>query len=191
MLLTTGYFWVPGTYGVDLIGKAAVVRPISWLAGDLGYAMHLRPALSSLAGCPGTSEEIEFITGPDAARDPVPETPAFADVQALFAAKCGGGCHLSTDADGGCRASAVTGLSLCPADAWDNLVAARSRQTDRLLLVEPGDSARSYLLRKLLPATADGGRLPGVYGMRDPPGAPLSEPELRLIAAWIDGGAPR
>jgi len=57
--------------------------------------------------------------------------------------------------------------------------------------VEPGDSARSYLLRKLLPATPEGGRLPGVAGHRDPPGEPLSEPELRLIAAWIDGGAKR
>ena len=56
---------------------------------------------------------------------------------------------------------------------------------------QPGDSARSYLLRKLLPATTDSGRIPGVYGQREPPGAPLPEDQLRLIAAWIDGGAPR
>jgi hypothetical protein len=57
--------------------------------------------------------------------------------------------------------------------------------------VEAGDSARSYLLRKLLPADAAGGRLPGVAGQREPPGEPLSEDQLRLIAAWIDGGALR
>ena len=189
VLLTTGFFWVPGTYGVDLIGKAAVVRPISWLSADLGYSLHLRPALASLAGCPGTSEEIEFITGTGPANEPAPQIPPFAQVQEIFAAKCAGGCHLT--ADRGCVAAAAAGLSLCAPEAWASLVSAPSRQTDRLPLVEPGDSARSYLLRKLLPATPEGGRLPGVVGHRDPPGEPLSEPELRLIAAWIDGGAKR
>src|SRR5262245_30459354 len=56
LLLTTGFYWVPGTYGVDLIGKAAVLRPLRGLVPDLGYGLHLRPALGSLAGCPGTSE---------------------------------------------------------------------------------------------------------------------------------------
>jgi len=191
MLLTTGYFWVPGSYGVDLIGKAAVVRPISWLSPDLGYSLHLRPALSSLAGCSGTSEEIEFITGNGPAGDPPPEPPPFADVQAIFEARCANGCHLAEDGSGGCVDAPAGDLSLCAADSWASLVPAKSHQTDALLLVQPGDSARSYLLRKLLPATADGGRLPGVAGHRDPPGDPLSEPQLRLIAAWIDAGARR
>ena len=190
LLLTTGYFWVPGTYGVDLIGKAAVVRPISWLSPDLGYGLHLRPALSSLAGCPGTSEEIEFITGYGPASEPVPAPTPFAEVQAIFEARCAGGCHLAEDGGGGCADDPAGDLSLCAADSWNSLVQAKSHQTDALLLVQPGDSARSYLLRKLLP-TADGGRLPGVAGHRDPPGDPLSEPQLRLIAAWIDAGARR
>ena len=188
LLLTTGFFWVPGTYGVDLVGKAAVVRPISWLAPDLGYALHLRPALSSLAGCPGTSEEIEFITGNFATQEQPPAPPPFADVQEIFDTRCASGCHQGES--GGCLAPAVADLSLCAAQSWDSLVQAPSRQTQQLLLVEPGDSARSYLLRKLL-STADGGRLPGVFGHRDPPGDPLSEPQLRLIAAWIDAGARR
>jgi hypothetical protein len=189
LLLTTGFFWVPGTYGVDLIGKAAVMKPISWLSPDLGYALHLRPALRSLAGCPGTSEEIEFITGIGPAGEPAPVTPTLAEVQEIFDAKCAGGCHLNADGNGGCVSPPAANLSLCANDTWESLVLGPSSQTERLLLVEPGDSARSYLLRKLLPATADGGRLPGVVGHRDPPGEPLSEPELRLIAAWIDGGA--
>src|SRR5436190_5010027 len=49
LLLTTGYFWVPGTYGVDLIGKAAVMKPIRDMSGGLGYSLHVRPALGSLA----------------------------------------------------------------------------------------------------------------------------------------------
>jgi hypothetical protein len=191
ILLTVGFFWVPGTYGVDLIGKAAVVRPIRALSPDLGYSLHLRPALASLSGCPGPTEEIEFLTGAGPAGDPPPETPPFADVQAIFDLKCGTGCHLDTGAPGGCVAQPAAGLSLCAGDAWAALVGVPSRQTDKLQLVQAGDSARSYLLRKLLPATTDSGRLPGVYGQREPPGAPLPEDQLRLIAAWIDGGAPR
>ena len=57
--------------------------------------------------------------------------------------------------------------------------------------MEPGDSARSYLLRKLLPAAPAGGPISGVYGQREPPGDPLPEDQLRLIADWIDGGALR
>ena len=89
-----------------------------------------------------------------------------------------GGCHLDDDdgADGGCAGAApAAGLSLCAAEAWAALVDVPSRQTDALRLVEPGDSARSYLLRKLLPATADGGPIAGVVGQREPPGAPLPE----------------
>jgi len=192
ILLTTGFFWVPGTYGVDLIGKAAVVRPIRWLSPDLGYSLHLRPALTSLSGCHGPNEEIEFITGPGPADDPAPATPPFTEVQAIFAARCAGGCHLGADdAGGGCLTTPAAGLSLCAAEAGNALVGVPSHQTDQLDLVQPGDSARSYLLRKLLPATSNDGRLPGVYGQREPPGEPLPEDQLRLIAAWIDGGALR
>lgn len=193
ILLTTGYFWVPGNYGVDLIGKAAVMRPIRDLSRQLGYGLHLRPALSSLAGCPGTSEDIQFITGDGPATPPAPLTASFeADVQPIFDARCGGGCHLAADdAGGGCAAAPAGGLSLCAADSWASLAARPSKQTDSLRLVEPGDSARSYLLRKLLPATRSGGPIAGVYGQREPPGDPLPEDQLRLIAAWIDGGALR
>jgi Bacterial Ig-like domain len=192
LLLTTGYFWVPGTYGVDLIGKAAVMQPIRSLVPQLGYGLHLRPALSSLAGCPGTSVDIMFITGDGPTGEPPPEPPAFAaTIQPLFEARCGGGCHLGPEDSAGCLSSPAAGLSLCAADSWDGLVGVRSSQSDKLQLVEPGDSARSYLLRKLLPTDAPGGRLPGVQGQREPPGEPLSEDQLRLIAAWIDGGALR
>ena len=192
LLLTTGYFWVPGTYGVDLIGKAAVMRPISTLVTELGYGLHLRPALSSLAGCPGTSVDIEFVTGDGPAGHAPPPPPAYQEsIQPIFDARCGGGCHLGPGDTGDCLASPAADLSLCAADSWARLVGVAARQSDKLRLVEPGDSARSYLLRKLLPADTAGGRLPGVVGQREPPGEPLSEDQLRLIAAWIDGGALR
>ena len=41
------------------------------------------------------------------------------------------------------------------------------------------------------PRPPEAGADPGVSGQREPPGDPLPEDQLRLIAAWIDGGAPR
>ena len=118
-----------------------------------------------------------------------------ADVQAIFDRRCGGGgCHLDTTKDtpeARCLAMPAAGLSLCAPQAWAALVQVPSRQTDSLPLVDAGDSARSYLLRKLLPATADGGPIAGVVGQREPPGPPLPDDELRAVAAWIDSGAPR
>src|SRR4051812_7860925 len=79
LLLTTGYFWVPGNYGVDLIGKAAVMRPIRPLSTELGYAVHLRPALAALSGCPGTSVDLQFMTGDGGTGVAPPPTPSLAD----------------------------------------------------------------------------------------------------------------
>jgi hypothetical protein len=193
ILLTSGYFWVPGSYGVDLIGKTAVMRPIHALVPQLGYSLHLRPALSSLAGCPGSSEDIEFITGDGPAGDP-PQPPAtFDSVQRIFTTRCAGaGCHLEGgDKGGACLAAPAAGLSLCAPEAWGALVAVPSREDNQLLRVESGNSARSYLLRKLLPAAGSGGPITGVYGQREPPGEPLPEDQLRAVARWIDGGALR
>ena len=195
LLLTTGFFWVPGTYGVELIDKQATFRPWRPLVGQLGYTVHLRPAIRSLAGCPGTVVEREFRTGDGPAGVPEPPMATLAEVQNIFDRRCGGsGCHLDpTQPPGepGCLAAPAAGLSLCAPQAWAALVQVPSRQTDALPLVDAGDSARSYLLRKLLPATADEGPIAGVVGQREPPGPPLPDDELRAVAAWIDAGAPR
>jgi hypothetical protein len=55
--------------------------------------------------------------------------------------------------------------------------------------VKPNDSARSYLLRKLLPGDSDDRPAPGALGHRDPPGAPLTKDQMHVIASWIDTGA--
>jgi hypothetical protein len=192
LLLTTGFFWVPGTYGVDLIERKVTFRPWRPLVGNLGYTIHLRPSIGSLAGCPGTVAEREFRTGDGPTGNPEPPTATLPAVQEIFDRRCaGGGCHLDDATPGGCLAAPVAGLSLCAADAWAALVQVPSRQTGALPLVEAGDSSRSYLLRKLLPATADGGPVAGVFGQREPPGPPLSPDELRTVAAWIDSGAAR
>jgi hypothetical protein len=195
LLLTTGFFWVPGTYGVELIDKQVTLRPWRQLVSQLGYTIHLGPAIGSLAGCPGTTAQRQFRTGDGPAGIPEPPTATMAAVQEIFDRRCGGsGCHLDATqapAEAGCLAAPAAGLSLCAPQAWAGLVQVPSRQTDALPLVDAGDSARSYLLRKLLPATADDGPVAGVVGQREPPGPPLPQDELRTVAAWIDSGAPR
>ena len=165
----------------QLAGAAARIRPAPAAGRSPRWpAVRARPRRSS------------FVTGDGPIGQPPTETPPFASVQAILDAKCGGGCHLGADDGGtgawrrrrrGCRCARPT--------PGTRLVGVPSRQADRLRLVEPGDSSRSYLLRKLLPASPDGGPIAGVSGQREPPGEPLPEDQLRLIAAWIDGGALR
>jgi hypothetical protein len=191
LLLTTGYYWVPATYSVDLIHRTALLHPWAPLGGDLGYTVHLMPKLASLQGCPTLYTLREFVTGAGPAGTPLPPVPAFTDVQAIFASRCAGGCHLDASIPApGCIPAAAAGLSLCAPDAWAALVGVPSREESRLELVQAGDSARSYLLRKLLPVPPSGAPPAPTLGHRDPPGGPpLDEAELETIAAWIDGGA--
>jgi hypothetical protein len=190
LLLTTGFFWIPGVYGVDLPAKTATLRPWRPLSPNLAYTLHLVPGLHSLDGCaaPDTTREFRTGAGPEGASPP--PVPAFADIQALFEARCGGGCHLDASVPGGgCLGAPAGGLSLCAAESWDALVGVPARQESALLRVAPGDSARSYLLRKLIPDPPDGGPIPTVLGQREPPGAPLDPAEIEAVAAWIDSGA--
>jgi Bacterial Ig-like domain len=189
LVLTTGVFYYTGAYSVDLVGKAVVFQPASTLRPDIGYSITVLPALQSLSGCPAIYQQRAFSTGATA-RVPAPRPPVtFADVQPIFAARCGGaGCHREDPAaGGGCLATPAEGLSLCDGDAVRAMVGVSSRQVSDIALVQPHDSASSYLLRKLL--SGPSGPAPGALGHRDPPGAPLSDDDLAAIAGWIDGGA--
>jgi hypothetical protein len=187
MLLTTGVFRVPETYRVDLADKTVTMTPVGSLIAHLGYTASVFPDLRSLAGCSATFELVSFDTGDGPANQPPAPVPTFSDVQPILASRCAGNCH--ADAGGGCLPAPMSGLSLCAPDARNALVDVRSREVSSLLLVAPGDSARSYLLRKVLPATAGGGPIPTTLGQREPPGDPLTQDQLAAIAAWIDGGA--
>jgi hypothetical protein len=210
LLLTTGPYYVPGRYVVDFLDKTVTLTPWRWLASKLGYTVQVFPGLRSLSGCDLRHDSRAFKTGdgpaPPPSQDPdqPPALPpvAFADVQAIFSARCAGsGCHLSAQAndggsDGGghgdCLATPAQGLSLCASESWASLVNVSSRQLSALPLVAPGNAARSYLFRKLVPSDAPdgaGGPLPGTLGQREPPGPPLPEEQLRVIARWIDEGA--
>jgi hypothetical protein len=189
LLLWTGVFWHTGSYSVDLMNKAVVFQPANTLQADLGYTTTLLPPLHSLSGCATSYEVRSFRTGDGVLSVTPPAPPPFSDVQATFARSCAGAtCHLAPADDpvapGACLPTPAASLSLCDGDAWNALVGVPSREVSRLNLVEPGDSAKSYLFRKLL-------GVPTTQGQREPPDAPLPDDELRAIAAWIDGGAIR
>jgi hypothetical protein len=187
--LTTAIYWIPATYSVDLVGRTVTMRPWGGLIGELGYMIHLHPALQSLGGCPGTEAQRQFRTGTSGTDHPAPPAATLADVQGIFTAHCAGGCHAATS--GECLATPYGGVSLCADEAHDALVDVPARQQEGARLVAPADSARSYLLHKLLPPAPTGAVAPAA-GHRGAGliGEDLTEAELRTLAAWIDGGAP-
>jgi Bacterial Ig-like domain len=189
-IVTTGVYYVTGAYSVDLMGKAIVFRPSNMLRTGLGYSMTVLPPLHALSGCPATYDQRGFVTGDTVIGAPLPPAVPFAAVQPILARSCAGAaCHRApADQGGGCLPAPAEGLSLCDAQARSALIAVPSRQVSHLPLVDPRNSARSYLLRKIVP-TDSGGPIPTVLGQREPPGAPLTPEEIATIAAWIDSGA--
>jgi hypothetical protein len=193
VVITTGLYYWGGDYAIDLVGKTITFRPSGGLRGGLGYDVHVLPTLRSLRGCAAVKQEISFRTGSGLVPKPppVPAPATFSDVRKIFARSCAGAaCHRASDAaGGGCLDAPAGALSLCDRDAVSALVAVPSRQLTRLQLVVPYDAPRSYLLRKLLPGATPDVPAPTALGHRDPPGAPLSEADLRAVASWIDAGA--
>ncbi len=83
-----------------------------------------------------------------------------------------------------CAFSTCHGGSVSPTlssgSAYNNLVNKQSRQNASMLLVKPGDSAHSYLMKKLK----------GEGTSRMPKnGAALSTAIIDTVASWIDRGA--
>jgi len=202
----SGPYYYTAHETVDLIGRAIAFKPTSSLPAGLGFTLAMSGRISSLRGCPLTPPPPDLPDGKPATSyyfpietvepnvDLPPEPPAtppatFAQVLDVMARHCAGAaCHLDataadTDASGGCLAAPGGGLSLCPAQAFHGMIGVPSRQVSRLTIVVPRDSARSYLLRKLLDA-------PPVAGHQGPPDDSLTEDELRALQSWIDDGAP-
>lgn len=91
------------------------------------------------------------------------------------------GCRVET-----CHGSAKSGgLDLRLGGAYDALVGVAAVGAPGELRVAPGDSAHSFLVRKLagLLGPGEGDPMPSV-------GRPLRPLELDLVRAWIDAGAP-
>jgi hypothetical protein len=188
LALTTSIYWIPGTYSVDLVARTATLQPWANLIGELGYMVHVTPALRSLGGCPAAAADRQFRTGRSRTAHPAPVVATLAEVQATFTTRCASGCHAATTSEGiTCLDAPAGGVSLCPDEVWGALVDVASRQQVGARIVKPNDSARSYLLRKLLPPAPTGAVAPA-FGHR---GEGVTTAELQTLAAWIDGGALR
>lgn len=165
---------------VDLVGRAIVLRPRTPLFPETTYVVHLQPTVRSLDGRElGEEQLVRFVTArlgdkPTGNRyEPTPRS-LLTDVQPLFTARCVDGCHNPST-----RAGALD-LSTA-ATARAELLEVPAVQA-RMVRVQSGDPASSYLLRKLLAA-------PGIIGQAMPVGGRLDEAALRVVSDWIATGA--
>ncbi|MCP4804654.1 MAG: hypothetical protein GY913_34095 [Proteobacteria bacterium] len=103
-------------------------------------------------------------------------TPTFSEVDAdVLVLSCGLG---STCHEGG-----AGGLELDGDGDYEALVDVASVDAEGEILVIPGDSANSYLMKKLESADGiEGDPMP-------PPSGGFDEAKIQLIADWIDAGA--
>lgn len=114
--------------------------------------------------------------GNPASIDIQPEIIDFYDdnIQPIFSASCGGGCHIG---------GSVGGLDLSPALSYDNLIFVGATGYSGSVRVAPNDAANSVLFNKIANT--------GVNGQQMPPGGPLLSPtQISLIEDWINDGAP-
>jgi hypothetical protein len=114
------------------------------------------------------------------------EAPAVdyeADVQDVFNRSCIS-CH---NAAGTYKPALAVDLVLESGASYDELVGVDATQLPGMPLVDPGDSANSYLWYKLTDThTSVGGS-----GDEMPPGLTLATNDLEPIQRWIDQGAAR
>jgi len=196
----SGAYYYTAHQTVDLIGRRIIFKTTSSLPRGLGFTLGLSPRVTSLRGCPiaepppapdGTVPDSYYFSfrtvEPNVEVPPTPRPPdpaTFGQVLDVMAARCAG-CHLPEPQPGQparCSPAPAGGVSLCAREAYASIVGVTSRQVSRLAIVAPRDSARSYLLRKLLGA-------PPTTGHRGPPGREISDDELTVIQTWIEAGA--
>jgi len=200
----SGPYYFTAHESVDLIGRSIRFKTTSSLPTGLEFTLRMSPQVASLRGCPlappaplpdgklQDSYHFSFRTiepgTPAPPIDPEPSPATYQDFLDVAAAHCGGGCHLAAPVapglPGDCLPTPAGHLSLCAIEAYGHVAGVSSRQVSRLAIVAAHDSARSYLLRKLLGA-------PPLTGHTGPPGDQLTEAELRVVQSWIDSGARR
>jgi hypothetical protein len=123
--------------------------------------------LASLTGCTGT---IEDPAGGEKNPPILAASPAFEQVQAIFAQSCTG-CH-----------GTAGGLDLGP-QAYANIVGVASLEDPSRQRVNPGHPESSYLYCKVDPTCTN------FFGSRMPQGGLLGDPDLGALRDWILAGA--
>ncbi len=107
---------------------------------------------------------------------PTPSYTFAADVLPILRTNCQS-CHSGRSPSGG--------LNMSDSVAFANLVNQGSGQLRGTDLVEPGDSARSYLALKI----QNTHRAAGGSGTQMPPSTSLTRESVAIVTGWIDGGA--
>ncbi len=142
---------------------------------------------------PGVAR-VKAMVAADGKRDPdalkltcQPAAPSFAtEVQPILTQRCTqGACHSSTFRS--------QDLVLDAGAAYASLVGRRSTEGGTLLLVAPGNVARSFMARKVLGKglkAANGSLMPQGCPGFPPAGGCLTDAEIYTILAWIQAGAP-
>lgn len=178
---------------VRLVDRQILLTPRSLLSPNTEHIVELQPGLRALTGQPLDGVvQVRFWTGEQVAA--APEVPPPLSLRQLvgsggvLAKGCvASGCHRDDPARA-LRAAAGLDLTWPTERLWQALIAPLPHGLEGLPLVEPGQSAASYLLRKLLAAQPDGfARITG-SGMPQN-GPPLSLDALRQVEQWIDAGA--
>ena len=100
-------------------------------------------------------------------------TPTFTELESdVFGVSC---------AFSSCHGSGTGGLLLNGEDDFDRLVNVQSTVVEGEILVVPGDSSASYLIKKMRGSD-------DIFGDVMPPGG-LDEEIVQSVANWIDAGA--
>jgi len=150
------------------------------------FATALLPALLA-AACTNQDAVLGVVTPPPAGT-PVSLSK---DVQVIFSAKCGPGCHSGSNP--------FAGMSLEDGKSHAATVDKTSCEAPGLKRVKPFDSLGSYMILKLedrqssitscVICATDPFALPNCGRLMPFGGPPLSDVEITLIRTWIDQGA--
>lgn len=123
----------------------------------------------SLVGCNVTVE-------PEASNS-LPDNSAatFSTIQKeIFIVSCAlSGCHSGADA--------AAGMDISSGKAFNNLVYVPSTSNSNFVRVQPGNSANSFLIKRLRNIGESSGIMP--------PSGKLSENAIQLVETWINNGA--
>jgi hypothetical protein len=177
--LATADLHFTGFARIDLVDAEVQVRAARGLMAHLRYTLSFKPQLRSFAGAALPPDQmVEFTAGDGPAGLPPPPPPHTVDeaLAALARAGCAArGCHSS--------AAHLRELDLETAAGLSNARSRRSLERPDVALIAPGSHADSFLLWKGL-SHALGHR------SADAASASIAHDDARLLADWIDGGAP-
>lgn len=179
--VTAGTADVSSARRVHLLDCSVILRPHAPLAPLLAHRAEVAGVYGFTTGPLAEPHAVVFTTGDATVSEPLPAPPSLSEVfSAVFAPRCAG-CH------GGALPPA--GLDLTTVErAAAGLISRESALRPGSTLVVPGRHASSYLMWKLL-------ALPSIFGDPMPPDGDwptdrdcsTADPDLRLMADWIDG----